>query len=165
MTNDFFPPIPGQSLRISFANTTFQQRQAVASLLIMAYATQYPLVETKQSTGGGSFLTVDAQSLPAVLASELGVSLEQAHALFRQGPAVVFGLLRSLPLAGRQLALLLALFIVAPEDPDYISPVTSKLLMGWGLETQVLPDELMPYLGRFGVQVSRFLSGKEFTSN
>ncbi|QHV95629.1 hypothetical protein [Spirosoma endbachense] len=165
MADDFPIPIPGQSLGVSFAKTTRQQRQAIVSLLFMAYATQYPLVETKKATQAGSYLSVAPQSLPAVLASELGVSLEQAHELFGQGPAAVFGLLRSLPLAGRILALLLALFIVAPDSPEEISPITSKLLMIWGLETQVMPDELMPDLVRYGEQVSRFLSGKEFSSN
>lgn len=152
MSDDYPIPIPGQSLAVCFAKTTVPQRQAVISLLIMAYATQHPLVKTKKATGQGSYLTVAPQSLPAVLANELSVSLEQAHELFDQGPTAVFRILRSLPLAGRKLVLLLTLFIVAPDSPDLISPVTSKLLMTWGLETQVMPSELMPYLVQYGVQ-------------
>lgn len=165
MSDDYPIPIPGQSLAVCFAKTTHQQRRAVVSLFVMAYATQHSLVEAKQVAGQGSFLTVAPQSLPAVLASELSVTIEQAHELFSQGPAAVFGILRSLPLAGRKLALLLTLFIVTPDSPDLISPVTSKLLVVWGLETQVMPDELMPYLIHYGEQVSRFLRGKEFSSN
>ena len=165
MSDNFPIPIPGQSLGVSFAKATLLQRQAVISLFIMARATQEPLVETKNLTNAGLFPPVAPHSLQAVLAGELDVNHEQARGLLLQGSGAVFGPLKSLPLSGRQLALVLAIFMVAPGSPDLLSPITTKLVMAWGRETQVMPAELMPYLVRYGAQITRFLSGKEFTSN
>ena len=165
MLADFPIPQPGQSLSISFAKANVVQRQAVASLMIMAYATQYPLFPTRKAVSEDYYLTVPPTSLPAVLSGKLGVSLEQVHNLFKQGPPVVFAHLRSLPVTGRKLAMTLALFLITPHSPDLVTPLMTKLVMGWGLETQLHPNDVLPYMLQYGEQIHRFLTGKEFTSN
>lgn len=165
MSDDFPIPVLGQSLGVSLTKATLLQRQAVVSLFIMASATQETLFETKNLTTATLFPPVAPYSLPGVLAGELGVSPEQSRGLLLQGPDAVFGPLKSLPLVGRQLILVLAMFMAAPDSLDYLSPLTTKLVMAWGKEMQLMPDELMPYLARNGPQLIKFLAGKEFTSN
>lgn len=163
--NEFAIPLPGDSMNVSLGGCSIAQKEAILCLWIMAYGVEHSLTDTLIAQGAFPQTRLTADALPGVLARELGVGQDAINRLFAQGSDRLFSPLQSLPPAGRNLVLGIALLLLTPDSAAEISPGSSVLVAQWGLQMGVSPMELMPYLMAHGAALLRFLEGKQLPQN